>query len=79
MVKHKYKRITVVWADHFIEYGDHDLDTILQTVKKPYCGQYTGFLVAESKQMIAIASNIWEDGTISDPMFIMKKSIIKRG
>jgi len=73
----KYKKITIKWADHFIEYGDHDVEDVKKTVKKPFAGEYTGYLVAESKQMMAISSNIWEDGSVSDVMYIMKRAIIK--
>ena len=74
----KYPRETIVWADHFIDYGDHQLKDIQDTSKKAYLGEYTGFLVTESKLMVVLASNIWEDGSISDPMYIMKRAIKTR-
>lgn len=72
----KYKTVRVTWADHWIDYGDHDEETVADAVKEPYIGEYTGYLVGESKRMIALASNVWEDGSMSDVMYIMKKSII---
>ncbi|MGD9381294.1 MAG: hypothetical protein PVI03_02520 [Candidatus Thorarchaeota archaeon] len=74
----EYPTITVRWADHWCERGDFDVKDIEENVKSPYVGEFTGKLVAESKQMIAIVSNVWEDGTVSDPMYIMKRAIITR-
>lgn len=73
----EYKKVSVKWADHWIDYGDHDIDDVKEYAKKPYEGEYTGYLVADTKRMIAIASNIWDDGGVSDPMYIMKRAIIK--
>jgi len=68
--------VKVEWADHFIDYGDHDIEDVLEIVKDAYIGSYAGYLVAKSQRMIAIAPNIWEDGTISDPMYIMRRAIL---
>ena len=45
---------------------------------KPYTGKYSGYLVHETKQMLVIASNVWEDGSVGPTMYIMKRSITKR-
>lgn len=69
--------VKVKWADHYIDYGEHDLETVKESAKDAYIGSYSGYLVAKSRRMIAIAPNVWEDGTISDPMFIMRRAIIE--
>lgn len=76
-MKHDYPKVSVVWADHWCERGDFEVEDVVENVKTPYMGEYTGYLVGESKRMIAIASNIWDDGGVSDPMYIMKRAIIK--
>ena len=75
-VTHKYPRCTVTWADHSIEYGDFPIEDIKKMGKQPYYGEYSGYLVGNFKQVIIICTNIWEDGQVSDPMRIMKRSII---
>lgn len=75
-VEHSFPRVTVTWADHYTEYEDVDLDHIKEMVQNPYIGEYTGYLVAQSKRVIAIVSNVWDDESLSTPMYIMKKSII---
>lgn len=76
-----YPEITVRWADHWIDYGDHTLEDI-QNNLTPLYGKYKGHLVGESKQMIAICANIWEEekgeANFSDPMYIMKRAITYR-
>lgn len=69
--------ITVRWADHHISHGDYSLDTIKQ-LAKPYHGVYTGHLVLETRSVIVLCSNVWDDGMVSDPMIIMKKCIVWR-
>jgi hypothetical protein len=76
-VKHEYPRLSVVWADHFIHNGDHDIADVIKEAKPVY-GEYTGYCVYENKQILVLCSNIWEDGTVSDPMFIMKRAIKER-
>lgn len=77
----KFPFVQVKWADHWIDYGDHDLTTIKGNLSS-YDGNYSGYLIAESKQVIAIASNIWEgddnSSNFSDVMYIMKRAIISR-
>jgi len=73
----KYPSITVKWADHWIDNGDHTANDV-ETKAKPYYGEYTGFLVHETKQVIVVCSNIWENGDVSDDMYIMKKCITSR-
>ena len=73
----EYTPIKVKWADHFVDYGDHSLEDIYSSAK-PYYGEYAGLLVLETKQVIVICSNAWEDGTLLDPMVIMKKCIVSR-
>lgn len=80
-MENKYPLITVKWADHWIDYGDHSLEHIKNNLT-PYMGNYSGHLVGESKQMIAICANVWEgedgEANFSDPMFIMKRGIMYR-
>lgn len=73
-----YPTVTVKWADHWCERGDFDIEHIEEHVKNAYIGEFTGKLVAESKQMVAIVSNVWDDGSVSDPMYIMKRAIMER-
>lgn len=77
-VKNKYPLVRIRWADHWIDNGDHDLEDIEDNVKNPYIGDYVGYLVAESQRMVCICSNVWDDGTLSDPMYIMKRAILER-
>jgi hypothetical protein len=76
-----FKRITVRWADHWVDYGDSTLSNIKEN-SKPVYGNYTGYLVYENKQMIVICANIWdgEDGeaNFSDPMYIMKRCVTNK-
>jgi len=74
----KYPLVEIVWADHFFDSGDCELEEIEEEAKTPYMGKYTGYLVHENKRMVVLCANIWEDGTLSCPMYIMKKSITKR-
>ena len=78
----RFKRIEVKWADHWIDSGDHDYNNVIQKAKPRY-GNYTGYLVFENKQIIILCSNYWdEEGSehleVSDPMYIMKRSIVSR-
>ena len=77
-----FPTITVRWADHWIENGDQDLNEVCKAAKPMY-GNYTGFLVFENKQVLVLCSNWWEGAknetpTVSDPMYIMKRSITYR-
>jgi hypothetical protein len=78
----EYVDCRIKWADHFVEHGDTDLETVKKKVQKPAYGVYRGVIVAQSKQMIALCPNVWEeeDGedmdTLSDPMYIMKTAIV---
>lgn len=77
MAKHSYPRVTIRWADHFIHNGDYAKEDIKDLLSKPFIGEYTGYLVFQNKRIIGIASNIWDDESVSDLMGIMKKAIIK--
>lgn len=77
-----FKTITVKWADHWVDNGDHSLGDVVEEAKPMY-GNYTGFLVHDGKQVLILCSNYWdekEEGQIivSDPMYIMKRSIVYR-
>ena len=69
--------IKVKWADHWIDNGDFTLDEIKEKAQ-PYYGEYAGLLVYENKQMLIWSSNVWEDGSFSDPMMLMKRCIVER-
>ena len=77
--------ITVRWADHWQDEGDFTLDEIKKKAT-PYIGKWRGALIFENKQMIVLAGNSWEprpdndeeEETFSEPMYIMKRSIIYR-
>ncbi len=77
-IKHNYAKMVITWADHFYQDDDYTLEEINEKIKSPIYGEYIGYCIAESKQILCLASNIWEDGTISQPMYIMKKCIIRR-
>ena len=80
-----YPLIEVEWADHWQDEGDFTLDEIKKKTK-PYIGRWSGRLILETKQMIVIGNNKWDarpdndedEDTWSEPMYIMKKSIISR-
>ncbi len=70
--------IEVIWDDHWIENEDVTMEKIKKEAR-PMVGKYSGYLVHETKQMLVIASNIWEEEEEFGPtMYIMKRSIIKR-
>lgn len=71
-------KITITWVDHYQENGDFTVDEISRIARDNMVGTYCGFLVYENDEFVVISNNIWEDGSISDPMFIMKRAIIKR-
>jgi len=73
----KYPLITVKWADHWVDYGDHDLKDVVDKAKA-FTGDFAGHLVFENQRVVILCSNVWEDGTVSDPMYIMKRAIISR-
>ena len=73
-----YPLVEIEWADHFFDSGDSSLEDIIQTAKKPYIGKYVGYLVHENKRMVVLCANIWEDGSLSCPMYIMKRCIVSR-
>jgi len=76
----EYPIIEVYWDDHWIENEDVTMETIKKECR-PMVGKYAGYLVHETKQMLVIASNVWqgEDVTEYGPtMYIMKRSITKR-
>ena len=80
-----YPLITVIWADHWQDEGDFTLSEI-KSKTKPYIGEWTGKLILETKQMVVLGNNKWEarpdnsemEDTWSEPMYIMKRSIISR-
>ena len=80
-LKDKYPLIKVRWADHWIHREDLTLDEIKENLDAMY-GSYAGHLVAESKQVVVICSNVWEgdegEAIFSDPMYIMKRAIVYR-
>lgn len=73
----EYPLVKVKWADHYIDYGDHDIKDVQENAKDAFTGSYAGYLVAKSRRMVVIASNVWEDGTVSDPMYIMRRAILE--
>jgi len=77
-MKHNYPIITVEWADHFFEEEDASLEEVIKTSKQRFTASLTGYLIHESKYALAIAANIWQDGSFREVNYIMKKAIIKR-
>lgn len=76
----EYPLIEVTWDDHWIDNEDVSMDYIKKECK-PYVGRYAGYLIHETKQMLAIASNIWqgdEEEKYGPVMYIMKRSIKSR-
>jgi len=67
----------VVWADHYVCHGEFSIEECKEFSQKPYYGEFSGYLVSKSKQCVTIASNIWEDGTVSDPFTIMRRAIVE--
>lgn len=80
-----YPLITVRWADHWQDEGDYTLEEIKKKAT-PCIGKWRGALIFENKQMIVMGGNGWEpredldenEETFSEPMYIMKRSIIYR-
>lgn len=76
----EYPLIEITWDDHWIENEDVSMEHI-QKEAKPYVGKYAGYLVYENKQVLVIASNVWqgEDEEKYGPtMYIMKRSVTSR-
>ena len=75
----KYPLIEVEWDDHWIESDDVSLEHIKKECR-PMVGKYAGYLVHETKQMLVIASNVWQEDEeeFGPTMYIMKRSITKR-
>ena len=79
-VETKYPIIEVTWDDHWIENEDVSLEHVKKETK-PYVGKYAGYLIHETKQMLVIASNVWQeedDAKFGPTMYIMKRSITSR-
>lgn len=80
-----FPTITVRWADHWQDDGDYTLEEIKKKAK-PYYGEWTGKLLLETKQVLVLGGNMWEarpdndedEPTWSEPMYIMKRSIVWR-
>lgn len=77
-----YPLIEVVWWDHWIENEDVTMEHIKKEAS-PYIGRYAGYLVHETKRMLVIASNVWQEEDEKEVMFgptmyIMKRSITSR-
>jgi len=78
MANKKYPLIEVEWDDHWIENEDISIEDAKKGTK-PIVGKYAGYLIHETKQMLVIASNIWEETQEVGPtMYIMKRSITYR-
>jgi hypothetical protein len=79
-----FDKINVEWADHYAESGDFTLEDIKEKADQidNYIGDYDGKLVYQNKRVIVICANVWngEEGeeNFSDPMYIMKRAIIKK-
>lgn len=72
-----YKRISVKWADHFFLEGPLDQEEIIENLK-PYVRTTIGYIIAESKRVLAIASTYDPDGTFTEVNYLMKRCIISR-
>jgi len=78
MANKKYPLIEVHWRDHWIENEDVSIEQAKKEAK-PIVGKYSGYLIHETKQMLVIASNIWEEtDEVGPTMYIMKRSITYR-
>jgi len=73
----EYPSVRIKWADHWTDTGDTTLEAIKEKAR-PYYGEYVGLLAYENKQMVVLCSNVWENGDLSDAMFLMKKCIVER-
>lgn len=76
--KTKYPVVEVRWDDHFFDDSDFTLKDIIKEGKAPYKGCYVGYLVHENKNMLVLCSNVWDEGDLSCPMYVMKNCITYR-
>lgn len=82
MLECPYPEITIRWADHWEE--DEDNVSVEDALKeaKPYYGRMRGFLLGETKQVLVVASNIWEEDNgewlVTRPFYIMKRAVVYR-
>ncbi len=73
----KYKRVSITWADHYYDEEPVTLEEVQKNLKA-MTRITSGFLIAENKRVIAIASTIDEDGTFSEVNYLMKRAILSR-
>lgn len=78
-MKHEFLVVTVLWLDHSGSETNqpYSLEDI-QAMCKPTERETTGYLVLETKQCLAIANTIEEDGMVTEVDFIIKRLIKKR-
>ena len=70
--------VEVTWADHYSDFEDgFSPEQIEKMLKKPAIRKTAGYLVGESKRMIAVAGTLEEDGTCSEVFLCMRKCVIK--
>jgi len=78
-IKHNFPSIVVEWADHYStpineSYSVEDVEKML----KPFIRVTKGYLVGENRRVIAVASTLEEDGSVTDIDILMKRAIISR-
>jgi len=78
-LKHDFPILTVLWLDHSGSETNqpYSLEDIVDMCK-PTERETTGYLVLETKQCLAVANTIEEDGTVTEIDFIIKRLIKKR-
>ena len=77
-VIHDYLRCTVIWADHWAkDLADYDPHEVTEMARRPIYYEFTGYLIEETDECIAVGSHIRSDGMIANPMSIMMDVIIE--
>ena len=71
------KREVIRWADHFFISETMTIDEIKSKLK-PYVRTTTGYVIAENRRVLAIASTIEPDGEFTEVNYLMKRCILSR-
>lgn len=71
-------REVIKWADHFFHSHTMDIEEVKSRLK-PYIRTTTGYIIAENRRVVAIASTIEPDNDgFTEVNFLMKRCIISR-
>lgn len=76
---HKFPRITVTWADHHITPTNEVISLEeLQSYLEPSVRETTGYLVAETRRVLAVAGTVEDDGSFCEVNVLMKKAVLRK-